>query len=108
MPMKKAMVELEETHGIHLSMGSIFGSNRLWSNYERMLEQLSLRLREPYTILQLATLAASLTDGIALRAGLDPERTQHARRPDDEQEWTLLGVGFVAIVNECVEDALAG
>jgi hypothetical protein len=55
----------------------------------------------------LVTLAASMTDGIALRTAIDPSLTENVRSPRDDAEWNLLGIGLVALANELLEDALA-
>lgn len=72
--------------------------------YRIMLSRLGLRIKKPYEMWHLAALAAALTNGVVLRAGLDPERTSNLQTPYGDEEWNLLGVGFVALAHELIED----
>ncbi len=79
-------------------------TERFSAVYAVMLAKLGLRIRAPYTLDQMSLLAASVTDGIALRSGVIPERLtapEDARGPGD---WNLLGIGLTAIALEFVED----
>ncbi len=69
--------------------------------YAAIFERLGLRLKAGYTVTQFATLAAALTDGVALRAAVAPERVK-ATSPR-AGDWNLLGTGFVAISLEYLE-----
>lgn len=75
--------------------------------YAVMLDRLGLRVREPYTIEQLATLAASATDGLAFRSAIVPEVAEEIASPrtsGEDQPWNLLGVALTAIATELIED----
>lgn len=68
------------------------------------LGRLGLRVREGYTLEQFATAAVALTDGIKLRSTIVPERTRGIRRPGDDEEWSLLGLGVLALAMQFFED----
>ncbi len=72
--------------------------------YGVMLDKLGLRIRSPYRLEHLAMLAASLTDGIALRASVIPDRIASAPNARSEGEWNVLGVGLMAVALELIED----
>jgi len=74
--------------------------------YEIVLDRLGLRIKEPYTIEQMAILAASVTDGIAIRTPVVPELVFDLASPRNSETWNLLGVGLAAIVTEFVEDGV--
>lgn len=69
-----------------------------------MLDKLGLRLKAPYQLHHLSVLAASITDGVALRSGIDADLVGPVVSHRDDQEWTLLGVGLAAIALEMLED----
>jgi hypothetical protein len=75
--------------------------------YRVMLDRLGLRVREPYTIEQLATLAAAATDGLAFRSAIIPDVAGEIASPrarGDDEPWNLLGVALTAIATELIED----
>lgn len=69
-----------------------------------MLDKLGLRMRAPYELQHLSVLAASITDGIALRSGIDSDLIRPVASPRNDKDWTLLGVGLTAIALEMLED----
>lgn len=71
---------------------------------EVALERLRLRVADGYTLAQFATAATALTDGIKMRSTIVPERVHGLGRPDDDQEWSLLGIGVFALAMEFFED----
>ena len=71
-----------------------------------MLAKLGLRMRDPYSVEQLAVLAASFTNGMGLRAGISDVGERIVRTPHNDGEWNLLGVGFLALALELIEDAV--
>ncbi len=71
--------------------------------YNIMLQRLGLRLKYPYTMEQLTTIIAAMTDGIIMRAGITPEQVANAPSPHPG-EWNLLGTGMAAIGLEFLED----
>ena len=71
--------------------------------YAAIFERLGLQPKPGYTTTQFATLAAAITDGLALRAALDPELVT-ATSPR-QGHWNLLGTGFTAIAIEYLEDS---
>ena len=74
--------------------------------YEFMMAKLGLRVRAPYQIDDLALLAAAVTDGIALRVGVIPERVAAASNAHSDGDWNMLGLGLMAVALELIEDAL--
>jgi len=69
--------------------------------YEALGDEFSLRIKAPYNWRQVAAATASLVEGIAIRSRFSEEVGPTMRRtgPDgEEHEWTLLGIGFEAIV----------
>lgn len=76
--------------------------------YGVMMAKLGLRIRAPYVVDDLALLAAAITDGIALRVGVIPERVATASSARSEGEWNMLGVGLMAVALELIEDGLGG
>lgn len=75
--------------------------------YTVMMDKLGLRIRAPYALDDLTLLAAAMTDGMALRVGVAPERVASARNPHNDGEWNMLGLGLMTIALELIEDALA-
>ncbi len=71
--------------------------------YSVVLDRLGLRIRPPYTLEQFAVAAASLTDGIGLRSGIDVDVIAPMRSARAEGEWNLMGVGLMALALEFVE-----
>lgn len=71
--------------------------------YSIVLDRLGLRIRPPYTLEQFSMVAASLTDGVGLRAGIDTGVITPVESPRAAGEWNLMGVGLMALALEFVE-----
>lgn len=72
--------------------------------YEVLLSRLGLRPKPPNTLVDMATLAAAVTDGIALRSATNPDSVTYTKSHHSEAEWNLLGVGLTAIALDLLED----
>jgi len=69
--------------------------------YEALGAEFSLRIKAPYNWRQVAAASASLVEGIAIRSRFSEEvgpTMRHTGRGGEEVEWTLLGIGFEAII----------
>jgi hypothetical protein len=81
------------------------------SKYERlqqsMLSHFGFRVKEPFSLIQMTTAAGALAEGCALRARADVNSLQRILRPTgphgEEQEWTLFGVGLLALHRHFLE-----
>lgn len=75
--------------------------------YETVISLLGFRLREPFTLREFTIAADTLGQGIGLRDRYDGRHMEGLVRPTGpggaEQEWTLFGVAFEALVNQFFE-----
>jgi hypothetical protein len=74
--------------------------------YRSMAELFGLQLRYCYTWEQFTTAAGALAEGLAIRAGVNPNVDSVRRRtgPDGtEQDWTLFAVGFEGLLRQFFE-----
>ena len=77
------------------------------SRYAAAMGALGLRMREPFTVRQLALALDAYAQGCALRAGVDPATSARIERPTGpegtDEPWTLFAVGLEALVQQFVE-----
>lgn len=77
------------------------------TRYAAAMQQLGLRMRDPFTLRQFAIAIDAYAQGCALRASVDPVASNGIDRPTGpggaSQPWTLFGVGLGALVREFIE-----
>jgi hypothetical protein len=99
-PRKKPIVEL-------LLDGESRATDFYEETYEAAMRVLGLRMRESFTVRQLALAIVAFSQGCALRAGVDETASQKIDRPTGpegtEQPWTLFAVGLAALIECFVE-----
>ena len=76
-------------------------------SFAAAMEVLGLRMREPFTVRQLALSIVAFSQGCALRAGVDETTSHKVDRPTGpggaEQPWTLFAIGVEALILRFVE-----
>jgi hypothetical protein len=99
-PRKKPIVEL-------LLDGELRATDYYEAGFAGAMEVLGLRMRESFTVRQLALAVVAFAQGCALRAGVDETTRQKIDRPTgpggEPQSWTLFAVGLAALIERFVE-----
>ena len=90
-----------------LLRGEIRATDRYEESYAAAMQVLGLRMREPFTVRQLALSVVAFGQGCALRAGVD-KTTSHgidrATGPEGaEQPWTMFAFGVEALIQQFIE-----
>ncbi len=90
-----------------LLRGEIRATDRYEESYAAAMQVLGLRMREPFTVRQLALSVVAFGQGCALRAGVD-KTTSHgidrATGPEGaEQPWTMFAIGVEALIQQFIE-----
>lgn len=87
--------------------GEVRATEHYEESYVAAMQILGLRMREPFTVRQLALSIVALGQGCALRAGVDETTNQRIDRPTGpggaEQPWTLFAIGVEALIKRFVE-----
>ncbi|MEM9203630.1 MAG: hypothetical protein AAGC53_18465 [Actinomycetota bacterium] len=86
--------------------GDAVTSTRFLNIYSTLAALFGLRLRSCYSWDQFTLAVRAMSEGLGLRATVDPDRQLLSRRtgPDGEREsWSLMAVGFEALVRQFFE-----
>ncbi len=90
-----------------LLRGEFRATDHYEQRYAGAMQVLGLRMREPFTVRQLALSIVAFAQGCALRSGVDETASQRIDRPTGpggaEEPWTLFATGVEALMQRFVE-----